>query len=238
MNKKTKAALCSERLPVEAVKRLEKVCDKVFLLPPDKKLADPVCHHPDMILAVIGNKLICDGDYFRDNISYMKEMCIFLELEPVLSEASRGEKYPFDTGFNVLVTEKYMFGNLKYAAPEVLETAKEFGLEAVDVKQGYTACSALLLDGTLVTADPSISEAAKGRLPALEVEAGGIVLEPYDTGFIGGATACLDGVLYAFGDLKSFSGHASVEKLLHEKNITLCPLFEGQLTDFGGIKFV
>ncbi|MBE6563137.1 MAG: hypothetical protein E7660_05315 [Ruminococcaceae bacterium] len=233
MTKQT-IALCSEKLPPEGIKKLEETF-KVYLLPPDKKLADPVCHHPDMILTVIGNKLICDGDYYRENIYFMKEMCDRLGLEAVLSEAPRGEKYPHDTGFNVLVTDRYIFGNLKYTAPEVLAAAKEIGLEAVNVKQGYTACSTLLLSDTAVTADRGILEAAKGRLPALEVEAGSVVLEPYDTGFIGGATAYLDGVLYTFGELQGFG---ELKALLRKKNITLCPLFEGKLTDFGGIKFI
>ena len=235
MNKKTKFALCSERLPAEAVKKLEKICDRVFLLPSDKKLSDPVCHHPDMILTVIGDKLICDGDYFRENISIMKKICDISGLEPVLSEAPRGKSYPFDVGFNVLACEKYLFGNLKYTAPEVLEAAREKGLEAVNVNQGYTACSTLLLMNTVVTADPSVFEAAKDRLSALEVESGGIVLEPYDTGFIGGATAYHDGVLYTFGE---FQGFGELKELLHEKNIEICPLFDGKLTDYGGIKFI
>ena len=234
MNNKPKAALCSERLPREAVEKLKTVCGRVFLLPSDRKLAGPVCHHPDMILTVVGNKLICDGDYFRANISYMKGTCEYLGLEPVTAEAPRGEKYPLDIGFNVLVTEKYLFGNLKYTAPEVLEAAKENGLEAVNVKQGYTACSSLLIMNTVVTADPSIFESAKSLLPAVKTESGKITLEPYDTGFIGGAAAYFGGTLYTIGELDGFP---SFKAFLSEKNIDICPLTGGDLADYGGIKF-
>ena len=235
MNNKPKAAICSERLPGEAIEKLKTVCERVFLLPEDKKLSAPVCHHPDMILTVIGKKLICDGDYYRENISFMKEMSEYLELEAVTSEAPRGEKYPFDIGFNVLVTENHLFGNLKYTAPEVLEAAKNYGLEAVNVKQGYTACSTLLVMNTVITADPSIFEAAKSRLSAIKAENGKITLEPYDTGFIGGAAAYFGGTLYTAGELH---GIPALEAFLRESNIEVCPLMSGDLADFGGIKFI
>ncbi len=236
--KKTRSVLCSERLPAEAIKILETRFERVFPLPPDRKLADPVCHHPDMILSVVGKVLICDADYFGENYAFMTELCDALGLAPLLSKAPRGNKYPADVGFNALLTEKYIFANLKYIAPELLKAAKSLGFEEINVNQGYTACSTLFSENTVVTADPTVAEAAKGKYDVIKVEGGGINLPPYDTGFIGGATAYFDKTLYTFGNLSDFNGFDTISKFLEEKNITLCPLISGKLCDFGGLKFV
>ncbi len=233
-----KAVICSERLPSGAVKELRKIAERVFLLPEDNMLSEPVCHHPDMILTVLGDKMICHREYFEKNRKALSSMCGLSGLTPVLSDAERGSKYPHDIAFNVLVTDKYIYCNEKYTAKEVLSCAAEFGLGVVNTAQGYAACSCLYAENTIITADFSVACASKGKNDVLLCESGGIILEPYDTGFIGGACGYIDGVLYTLGDLKYYNGSKAVTDFAKEKNITVVPLLEGELRDFGGIKFI
>lgn len=233
-----KAVLCSERLPISAVEKLSALCEKVFLLPSDEMLDDAVCHHPDMILSVIGNKIICHKLYFEKNKKFMTSLCEFGGLVPVLSETVRGKTYPQDVAFNVLVTDEYVYCNEKHTAKEVLNCAQEHGLRIVNVAQGYAACSCLVAENTVITSDTSIASAAKGKNEVVHTKGGGISLEPYDTGFIGGATGYFGGVLYTFGDLNCYNGAKEVLDFADEKGITVCPLLEGALCDFGGIKFI
>lgn len=233
-----KAAVCSEKLPSKAVKKLSENFDRVWLLPAEKKLSAPVCHHPDMILSIVGKRLFCHEDYLSENRELLCRMCSELSLEPTAADCRRGDGYPFDVAFNVFVASKYAFCNKKYTSEALLRCAREEGLEAVNVKQGYAACSSLYINGTVISADPSILKAAEGKTRTLEVKGGGIRLDPYDTGFIGGAAGFFDNVLYTFGELDSFKGAEVLTDFLEKEKISLCPLFEGELTDFGGIIFI
>ena len=80
----------------------------------------------------------------------------------VLSDALMGAAYPADVPFNVFCAAGRLFGRLKSVSPDVLAAARERGYGPVDVKQGYAACSTLVLsESALVTADRGIADAAE-----------------------------------------------------------------------------
>ncbi len=230
-------AFCSREAPPSAKKRLSELCGRVFLLPPDDSLSEPVAAHPDMLLTVIGENLICHRDYFEKNSALMEEACAFFGCAPILSESKRAPTYPHDVAFNALVTDKFVFCNTSHTAREVLMCAENAGLRVVHVNQGYAACSCIYAEGTLISADMSLLCAAeKNGVRTLKVPPGNITLAPYDTGFIGGASGFFDGTLYTFGNIPRADGFEPLLDFLDARKIKILPLCEGGLSDFGGIK--
>lgn len=237
-NKHSFGAVCAGNVPEEAKRRLSRICGKVFFLPPDKLLAPPVASHPDMILSVIGKKLVCHIEYFEDNKKLVCDICSYFGFEPVLSECERHGKYPYDIGFNALVTDRFVFCNKDYTAKEIIDCAEREGLEVVNVKQGYAACSSVYTGDTVITADKSIIKSAKEKgVDTFQIPHGGIALEPYDTGFIGGASGYFENTLYVFGDLSCDARFSELCIFLDRNNIKTVPLCDGVVSDFGGIKF-
>ena len=231
-------AVCAENIPEEAKRRLSEICEKVFFLPPDSFLAPPVASHPDMIFSVIGKSLVCHKKYFEENEKLIADICSSFSLEPVLSEYDRRADYPYDIGFNVLVTDKFVFCNKAHTAKEVLDCAEREGLRVVNVKQGYAACSSVYVANTVISADVSIIKSAgEAGVDTYRIHPGGIVLEPYDTGFIGGATGVYGDALYIFGDLYGDGHFFGLYDFSETHKVKIIPLCDGAISDFGGIKF-
>jgi hypothetical protein len=154
----------------------------------------------------------------------------------VLSDALMGAAYPADVPFNVFCAAGRLFGRLKSASPDVLAAARERGYGPVDVKQGYAACSTLVLsESALVTADRGIADAAE-RLGAevLRISPGDILLDGCDYGFIGGASAVADGRAFFFGSLGTHRDGARIARFCESHGIEPVSLSAEPLVDIGG----
>ena len=108
------------------------------------------------------------------------------------------------------------------------------------VGQGYTRCSACVLgENAIITADPSISEAAeRAGLDVLRIQPGHISLPGYEYGFIGGCTGLLGpGLLGVCGCLEN---HPDGGRMLdfaeaHGVRVLTIPTPDGRLWDIVGI---
>lgn len=229
---KPRLAVASSSLPDEAKKHLEELCETVYL-PPDKLLSEPVSTHPDMIFANVGKSLFFHTTYYEENRATVERIAKLTGFEIVLSSCERGDKYPLDVAFNCFVLEDRLFCRRDSTAQEILRG----GIETVNVKQGYTACSTLVGDGFLITADRSVYNASKDAFSALLIREGGVELPPYNTGFIGGASGFFENTVYTVGEMETHPDFNMIKTFLKEKNTDLVALMKGHLQDFGGIKF-
>lgn len=238
MKSKARLAVVSPAAGEGVIKRLSLLCGKVVTLPPDSALAPPVARHADMIFSVLGNAAVFHKSYYREHAETVEEICRAAELELILTDCKRGEKYPFDCPLNVLAVGEYLFCKKDTAAPEILARAEALGMETVNVKQGYAACSALAGKDFIITADKSIFRAAseKSGIDALLISPGHISLEPYDCGFIGGASGAFGDSVFTVGSLSSHPDGERIKSFLSRHGAELFELDPGGLRDVGGIK--
>jgi len=106
------------------------------------------------------------------------------------------------------------------------------------VKQGYAACSAAAVDGySIITADKAIAEAAGSRgYQALVISPGGIRLDGYDYGFIGGCCGLLDEKTLAFtGRLSSIKDGERIKGFCASRGVSVIELTDEPMKDIGGI---
>ena len=215
----------------------EKTNIKTLGLLPYDKLDTPVSSHSDMLLCVIENTVFTYNDYYYNNVE------LFEKIEKkykVIKVFGCGREYPNDVKLNVLVIGKMIIGRLSSVASEVLDFAKKNGYKLIDVKQGYAACSTLVInEKAAITSDIGIHNAlTKNGISSLYVTTSSITLDGYSCGFIGGAGGVYDGVAYFFGDIKNHVDYAKIEKFLSEQNCAVFPILGGGVYDFGGIKFL
>ena len=209
----------------------------VIALKPYDLLDAPVGTHADMLICKIEDTVFTFKDYYYNNVELflkIKEKC-----KVVLVEGCKRE-YPHDVKLNVLLVGKNLFGRLDSVAKEVLECAKENGYKLINVKQGYAACSCLVVnENAVITSDIGIYSALlKESIKALLVSTESITLSGYSCGFIGGSGGVFDNVLYIFGDIKSHIDCDRITHFLKSENCTVFSILGGGVYDFGGIKFL
>lgn len=208
---------------------LKAVFSEVILLPPHKELPPPVASHPDMLMMSVGDKLFAPEMYVSSNRTIFKQISRLtaLKIQPI--DIRLETPYPRDIAFNALNTGKHLYSLTEHTAKEIVSEAKLRAIVPRRVKQGYSACSALFIENTVITGDRSISLAAsKDGYRVVECDTAGILLPGYDHGFVGGAGGVFGDTVFLFGK------NAKLEATLSEFNVVT--LSGAPLTDFGGIK--
>lgn len=229
-------ALCSELIPIPAARTLERRGFELVLLPPHPSLPDPVSRHADMITSCV------DGTLFFDKIYSGAHPEIIRKIKDagcrvVITEESVGEKYPADCLFNAATGARAALGH-KALSPSLIKYIEDSGRVFIPVKQGYAGCSTLIAKDALITADRGIAEAAEEYFDVMLIAPGYVSLEPYDTGFIGGASGSNGGKAYFVGDLSTHPDGGAIEAHLASRGVRAVSLTGGPLTDVGGIKFI
>lgn len=218
-----------ENLPSRFIEPLKCLGYEIRLLPPYSRLSSPVATHPDMLMCQIGEKNFIPKDYYTLN----KEK--FEGVKVVAIDADVKEKYPNDVCFNALVMEDCVYGRTDVICKEILESASK----SVFVKQGYAACSTLIVsNNAAITADKSIASALTANgVDVCLIEQGNIRLDGYDYGFIGGASLKLaDNTVAFFGNIKYHQSFDLISDFLEKYKIRSISLSDEPLIDFGGGK--
>jgi hypothetical protein len=147
------------------------------------------------------------------------------------SEMAQGPAYPADAGLNVCILGGRVFYNPRSADSSLIK-----GRQPIPVRQGYTRCAVCVVDGqSFITGDAGIAAAAgKWGLDVLLVRPGHILLDGFDTGFLGGTAWKLSEDRLAFtGSLKEHPDHAAIEHFLHVRGIEPIYLSDGPAFDIG-----
>jgi len=234
-------AVLAGNVPREIRENVKRYFPHTVLLPSDKSLAQPVSHHPDMIFTVIGDSLLTHERYYHGGgADAVDEICRLGGFRLVLCKGERGADYPRDVGFNALTVGNSLLGRTDALSEEVLTLAKARGMEAVHVKQGYTACSALYVPSLnlICTADKGIASACE-RLDAVVVPIpphSGITLTGYDEGFIGGCTGAWEDAVFFLGNPRKHPSLMPMCESLKQNGVKIIPLSNDTLTDCGGIR--
>lgn len=147
------------------------------------------------------------------------------------AESISGE-YPFDVRLNAARAGKSIICNKKYISPEILRDVENI----IDVRQGYTKCSVLAAcENALITDDTGIFKRCMELYDILMIEKGDIFLPGKSYGFIGGASGKIGDKVYFFGNLDSHRDGDKIKAFLDFHCVPFECLFDGVLTDIGGI---
>jgi hypothetical protein len=211
----------------------------VISLAPYKKLDTPVCSHPDMLVFIIDKTVFCYAEYYDLNENSFIEMAKY-GYKIVKIEKTCAPNYPNDISLNALNVGRFIFGKQKHLAKEIVDYAMENGYELVNVKQGYAACSTLVLDEkNVITGDKTIENAAKSvGINALLISNENIILHGYNCGFIGGASVVDNDTVYFFGDVNTLDEYEKIEEIISSIKMKVKPILSGRVFDFGGGKVI
>ena len=200
------------------------LCDNPYI---DSRLAG----HVDLSVMRLGKKIIASR-YIIENSDYVN----FLTnrgYNILPARMAQGKKYPEDSGLCACVTGNRLIHNLHYTDPAILDI---FQGEKIHVRQGYAKCSCCVVDTDfLISADCGIENAVyKHNIEFLKISAGGILLDGFDYGFIGGASIVLDDAVLLTGMLSDERDRRCVESFVRSCGKQLIYLCRGCAFDIGG----
>ena len=216
------ASDCDKRL----ISFFERSGHKVCLVKTGGIIAPPVSCHPDMFMCRLGTGRDAPIVFYdvKDGTSGTGGFRLYAE-------------YPHDIGFNAACTGRYFIHSLDNTAPALLEAARELGMELVNVRQGYTKCSTVIVDeDSVITYDRGIAKACSAAgLDVLTVRPGHVLLPGYDTGFIGGTSGRVGDTVFFNGDLSSHPDFGRIKEFIEKRGLGVKWFEEWPLTDTGSI---
>lgn len=238
MNSDKILAVAGEGLSQKCRERLSELGFEVVILPPYGRLGRGVREHADLMLFPIDRNIFIYRELTETLpllVSKLRQRGYEITEVDMIPE----EKYPRDIALNCLKVGKYIFCKQKNASAEILRYAEAGGYEVVNVNQGYARCTACPVgEGGIISADPSILTAAKCvGLKTLPITVGGVELEGFDHGFIGGACGLFDNTLYFAGELSAHPDGELIKSFCAELGVDTVFLSQESLTDVGSIFF-
>ncbi len=188
---------------------------------------------PFFMSGIVPEGLSCHPDMFLCKLGIHTNSPVFIAKRNVIRM-----NYPEDIAFNAACTGKYFIHNLSFTNEELLLTANQMDMKLINVRQGYSKCSIVIVDeNSIITYDKGIAKACS-KYPDLEVlliSPGFVRLDGYDTGFIGGASGRINNEIIFHGDLSAHPDFERIVRFIEQRNLK-CKWFpEFELTDIGSI---
>ena len=191
-------------------------------LAPCDALDGPVSSHADMLVGVLDGRLLVTRSYYDRNRE------LFCGADVVITNEEYGKEYPHDVLLNFIDAGDVAVGSKKAVSAAVVKPV-------INVKQGYTRCSTLIFGKNAVSADAGILSALSGLgYDTLEISAGGILLEGYDHGFIGGASFSDCSTVCFFGSLSYHPDGERIRAFIDGHGFETAELSDTPLYDHGG----
>lgn len=198
----------------------------------DRRLPTPVQWHPDMQVCIIdGEAVVLKGSALTVVLSGYG-----ITVEETYAIPNAG--YPHDVLCNVLSWGAWVLGNPKTVDKRIHQKSKDSALNWISVKQGYAACSTVLVDQkSAITADEGVASALERHgIEILQIHPGFIELPGYEYGFLGGCCGKLSSQQMAFtGQLDFHPDGNAIVKFLAAREIEVVELMECPLLDVGGM---
>ena len=148
-----------------------------------------------------------------------------------------GENYPQNIAYNAVCLDKYFIHNLKYTSPKLLNEAQDHGLIPVNVRQGYTKCSCVVVNGnSIITSDEGIYKTLSTveDIDVLKIREGHVNLDGFAYGFLGGTSGLVGNELVFAGNITKHPDYAKIYEFCMSKNVKI-RYFDFPLQDIGSI---
>lgn len=210
--------------------------NKVAVIPIESNeiLPKGICSHADLQILHTGGKQILSSTCSNAQ----NDMLTALGFKIEHTEKELGSAYPEDCLINALLIGKKAILNISSADKKLIDFLENNDYTIINVRQGYTKCSVLpICEDAIITSDSVIAKVAGDYgIEALKIREGGIYLEGYETGFIGGCGGMIEKeLLGTSGDFKILKDGDSIKDFLRNRNIYAENLGGKKVADIGGI---
>lgn len=193
-------------------------------------LPAPEQRHADLQLLRLRDRL-----FILSECTQLRE--VLRDYQPTVCVNPVQPQYPNNIALNFLYQNHKLFGRPDFIDPQLKAFCDECGIETVYMKQGYARCTTLALSNhAAITADNGVQKTlAANGVDVLLIDGGGIRLEGYDKGFIGGASCVIENTAYFFGNAAALKDYAQIIGFCGKYGFSVQSICPGiPLTDIGG----
>ena len=185
------------------------------------------CQADDNTLIAAPNLPVPYFDFLIDkNIPFIK------------GNADIGNKYPFTSHYNAVITKDYLIHNIKYTEKIIIDNCID--KVQINIKQAYTRCNLFCLGReSFITSDEGIFKKLNAfKLNVLYVSPIDIELPGFSHGFIGGVFGLHKDMVFINGSLKHHRQGEAINEFIKAAAYTIIELHDGKLFDGGSILFI
>lgn len=212
---------------------------EVIKLPPIKALDGSVSMHADLAVFFLCGHIFVPEKYYEENRKILDRIISAGHLTPILTSSLPRSPYPHEVPLCALnLDNRAVLADLRHCASEICDFCRANGIHIESIRQGYAKCTSAYMGG-LISSDPSALAAAQRLgIRYLEISPGGIELEGFDYGFIGGCSG-FDGKKICFcGDIGTHPDGCRIQDFCNKCGVECVSLSNNPLSDIGSIFFV
>ncbi len=227
--KSTSLFIVDYRVDGVALSRLSKIGDVTLFR--HSIVEGSLSGHPDISIFYNGVDLILSSDTPLYIIDAFQRHGIKYRLSGEVS----GPDHPTTATYNAAGTADLLIHNLSFTATEILNLYPD--KEIINIKQGYSRCSTLLLDSMhLITSDAGIAKRCRQRgKEVLLVESKEIILPGLEYGLFGGCCGLMGATVLVAGSLKYMTEGEKIHDFILHAGYNILELQETIPYDIGGI---
>ena len=227
---KVRALIVGECYAARLSPALESFGVRVIPCPRNPYVDARLSYHSDLSVYHVGGKCFYLARHLRD--SELAKELEHLGASVRFSKARQGGEYPLDASLCALPLGDAVYHNAKICDELIVQSTSRFE----NIKQGYAKCAVCPVSSdAAITADKGVARVLeKNGVRVLQVLPGGILLDGFDEGFIGGAAFKIAPDVLAFtGSLDLHPDKEKIEEFLSECGVRPEYLTAGQAFDIG-----
>ena len=222
--------ITDKRLPLPAKNALKNLGNP-FYIQTDTFTYKSISGHPDIFMCCGDEGLVVAPGLSIE----IREALANTSIRLFEGRQNPGRKYPETALYNAVVTSEFIIHNLKITDPSLFEAFPN--RKHLHVNQGYTRCNLISLNkDTFITSDRGIEKVllTEGK-EVLHVDPKPVRLRGHKYGFFPGCCGVLNDELLISGSLSFHPDKELTEEFLHKSGFQIRELYQGELTDVGGI---
>ena len=229
------AAIIDSRTPGDICSILEKTGLRVIKIPCTERVSGPVSGHPDIQLFIHRNTAFVHPHI---DLNFLKQLENFCDVKTCTT--ALWQEYPSDIPYNIACTGSFAIHRLDRTEPSIQNQLKDDGITLLDVKQGYSKCSTLVVDEkSIITPDASIDAAARSAgMDSLLISPGHVDLPGYRYGFIGGAAGRFMNMVLLTGTIDGHPDRDRIHEFIESRGLKVKVLSKQRVLDTGSILVV
>ena len=224
-----KVLAVDERMPESIINRLEKFGHEIIKISGDTRIDKAVRSHPDMNVIKVKDRIFA---LLSTNVRFSNVSEIVLPNKETLY-------YPEDVLMNAVCIGNDFICRRLSVAGEILDHAEKSGMRIINVNQGYVKCNIAVVSEihkAIITEDKGIAETLKKHsYNVLLLKTHGVKLDPYDYGFIGGASGTIDNNILFCGNIKNHAEYERIIDFCQKFDVNVVSLSDHDLYDYGSI---
>ncbi len=204
----------------------------------NNKIYPEISSHVDIFACKIENKIIVEKYLYNTLKKELKEDTI------ILGDSVVKASYPNDIAYNVCTFGKKAIHNFKYTDSQIINELKNKEFELIDVKQGYSNCSIVVIDeNSVIINDRGLYQTLKNKgldilfldyVPDIKLYNENGTYSQMN-GFMGGAISRIGENIIVFGDLNKIDYEGQIRDFITKKNLKIIEFIGADVVDYGGV---